>query len=309
MRAPDRSLRRRGSDLRRRPAASGRRTAADRVRPDVIGIVAAQEGLVTLPQLASVCGERTARRGLGAMVGLGELVRIVPGVWGHAATDAADGHPDVQAKADWLMLEPETPAWRRAARARDTGESVAVIGGGAAYRRWGFAGTVWPSEILLPAGHDPVTRTSDVDYRHATVKHSDIVWFGSFPYVSVETALAGRIAFDDDVDEVAADLADALHRLGPIDLDRLRQHMRTALEAESFPGNASAVFTELLRQAGRWRVRFVPPAGGGWVHNRAAVDALYARYRDDSDREALRALWRDVIDDTDGSRDDDDDDL
>lgn len=307
MTAANRSLRRRARDLRRRPVPSGLRTAADRVRRDVIGIVAAQEGLVTLPQLAPSVGERAARRGLGAMVALEELVPVVTGVWGHAATDAVDGSPDVQAMAAWVMLEPETPAWRRAARVRDTREPVAVIGGGAAYRRWGFAGTLWPSEILLAEGREPTTQVSDVSYRHATVEHDDIVWFGSFPYVSAERALVGRLTFDDDVDDVAADLADAMHRLGPIDTRRIHRHLRAASEAGLLLEDADAAFVALVRQAERWQVRSVPASGAGWVHNRAAVDALYARYRNESELRALRRAWDGVIDDARGLSDDDDD--
>ncbi|KTR41654.1 hypothetical protein NS263_04035 [Curtobacterium oceanosedimentum] len=175
---------------------------------------------------------------------------------------------------------------------------MAVIGGGAAYQRWGFGPTTWPADLHSSEGDAARFASLGVELRREEVEPDDVVWFGPFPYLGVEATLAGSFAWDGDLDSAAADLADALWRLHPVDGHRLRRHLAAAFRTDD--GRATAVeadgrWNELLRRTVRWHPQPVDGAGSAWRRSRTPSDAAIARYRAALDPERRAVLWTTVV--------------
>lgn len=276
----------------------------DRIRKRVIELAVSQGGLVTLPQIAPARAAREGRRAMATLSRMGEVERVGRDVWVHCVADRSAFDSALRAEAVWVLLDPARPAWARARRARAGGESVAVIGGGAAYQRWGFGPTTWPAELHTPDGNAVRFASLDVEVRREEVEPDDIVWFGPFPYLGVEATLAGSFAWDGDLDSVAADLADALWRLHPVDGGRLRRHLATLHRTDDERAatvEADNRWDELLRRTGRWHPQPVGGAGSAWRQNRPPSDAAIARYRAALDPERRAQLWTSVVQEFAGS--------
>lgn len=285
------------------PSIRARVTA---VRPMVLELAASQEGFVTAEQLLAVYGRNDARAVLVAMQQTGELDEALPGVWVHVVAHATGWDIDLAARAAWIALEPALPLWERARRDRSSPEQRAVIGGGAAYRRWGFGFTPWPALVHLSVGATTPPSGIDVQFTSSDLTAEEVSWFGPFPYVSVEAVLAGQFGYTADFDEVATDTADAIHRFGGLQLDVLLRHLQITATHNDWGGplSAEAVFAELLTRASRWHTQPDAAPGTHWVRNRAAAEAMNERIRRQSDFPARKALWAGIIDDFRGPRPD-----
>lgn len=80
-----------------------------------------------------------------------------------------------------------------------------------------------------------------------------ITWFGPFPYIGVEAVLAGQFGYTADFDEVALDLADALHRFGRVSMLSLLRGLEAVAASNEWDGplRAEAIFDGLLTRACR----------------------------------------------------------
>jgi hypothetical protein len=276
------------------------------VRPMVLELAASQEGFVTAEQILAVYGRNDARAVLPAMQRTGELEEVLPGVWVHVVAHATGWDVDLAARAAWIALEPALPLWERAHRDRSNSDQRAVIGGGAAYQRWGFGFTPWPALLHLPADATAPRTVAEVQFTLGALSAEEVSWFGPFPYVSVEAVLAGQFGYTADFDDVAADTADAIHRFGGLALETLLHHLQITAAHNDWDGplGAEAVFAGLLTRATRWHTQPDPTPSTHWVRNRAAVEATNQRIRHRNDFPTRKALWDGIIDDFRGPRPD-----
>jgi hypothetical protein len=230
--------------LRERGTLSGRRTedAATPIRATVVELAAAQEGFVTAAQMRQRHGYGSAARVLRAMTCSGELDETQPGVFIHAVANPSASSKDVIARAAWLALEPATSPWQRA-RLAGTSEHPAVIGGGAAYERWGFGPSVWPADVHLSVGQRPRPDVLDVQYVREENPTADVAWFGPFPYLSAEATLAGSFAYSGDLERTSH-----VHASG-----RSRQH-----EPRTAPSPRAHTPCQTASPEARWLGRHAP---------------------------------------------------
>ncbi|MBT1610643.1 hypothetical protein [Curtobacterium poinsettiae] len=222
----------------------------------MLEIAASQEGFLTVEQLEQLeqsWSRVDARTALRAMARAGELNEVVPGVWLHVVADPAAGNIDVAARAAWVALEPAVPLWERARRDRARPDCRAVIGGGAAYRRWGFGSSPWPAVVHLPAGTSLPPVPGEVGYVWDGRSAEDVSWFGPFPYIGVEAVLAGQFGYTVDFDEVALDLAEAHQRFGHLSMEALLRRLEVIAASNAWDGplSAEAIFAALLTRACR----------------------------------------------------------
>lgn len=301
-------IEKRGRRLRaqlRRPSIrrEGTSDPAGRVRSEVLQLAAAQEGFVTLAQVARTHSPRIARAGLSSMTDHGELTEVSGNVWLHSVVNPSASNMDVEARAAWLAFEPGATVRERRQRFED-GEPLPVIGGGAAYLRWGFGYTPWPTYILHPAETAPPGDDGDVPFTAGPVDLDRVAWIGAFPYIGIEATLAGQFGFTVDLDDVAADLADALWRVRQVDREQFRQELEAVAVANDWVGTVMAgdrIYDELLVRAANW----TPPStvwGRSWKNNRAAADAAILRYHQTHSPDSWRTLWAGVVDDFRGPR-------
>ncbi|WP_148061820.1 hypothetical protein [Curtobacterium sp. JUb34] len=261
---------------------------------------------MTAEQLLAVYGRTDAPAVLAAMQRTGELDEVLPGVWVHVVVHATGWDIDLAARAAWIALEPALPLWDRARRDRSNAEQRAVIGGGAAYQRWGFGFTPWPALVHLSDEATAPPSDADVQFTSNDLIAEEVSWFGPFPYVSVEAVLAGQFGYTVDFDEVALDTADAIHRFGSLQLDALLRHLQITATHNDWDGplSAEAVFAELLTRVSGWHTQPDPTPSTRWVRNRAAAEAMNERMRRRRDFPASKALWDGIIEGFRGPRPD-----
>jgi hypothetical protein len=222
------------------------------VRTDVTAICAAQGGLITHGQLARSHGADTARVGLAELAELSELDEVIPDVWVHQATGRLPlGDLELEAQARWLALAPSLLLRERTEHSTSD-DPVAVIGGGAAWVRWGFGPTVWRPEIAVPTAQLRIGTDEIVQVVTEEIDRLDVVWQNQYPYLSPEATLARAYGADPDLDNIATALTDAMWRLHPIRPELLAYHLNEVIERASPACDAKAIYRQLIALSGGW---------------------------------------------------------
>ncbi len=161
---------------------------------------------------------------------------------------------------------------------------------------------VWPDDLAadLHSSEGDTARFASlgVALRREEVEPDDVVWFGTVPLPWSRGDTRRSFAWDGDIDSAAADLADALWRLHPVDGQRLRRHLVAAFRTDDERATAveaNSRWNELLRRTVRWRPQPVDGAGSAWRRSRTPSDAAIASYRAALDPERRAMLWTTVV--------------
>lgn len=249
---------RRLAALRERSLASGQSSSAAerlrRVRDVVHDLAPQQEGHVTRGQVESRVGRRLAEAGLVEMVRTGELTELIPGVFRHAAYLPTYQLED--AVALWLSLDPHETAVDRRCRDRVSSTSIAVIGGGAAWKHWELDRSGGPAVLYLPASHPMVEPTENTTVQVRDVPIDDVRWTWNIPYLSVEATIVEFLANWGDIENTAELLVDAMWHYHPLDPAALRRNLHRLAAAGGADGrefwDPDELYDNLVAEAGGW---------------------------------------------------------
>lgn len=222
-------------------------------------------------------GLTAAQNGLRYMELRGELLPVCAGVWVHAAKGRLPGFDQrLEAQARWLALSPRLLLQERAERTGQD-EIGPVIGGGAAYRHWGFGTLPWQPAPYVPGAQDRVGTDDEVEVIVESIDPVDIRWDNQFPYLSPEATLARAYFETGDLDEVASALSEAKWRLYPLRPELLAIHIAAAAESEGWTAerwNARLIYEHLVERAGGWPTQPGDEYGGGWWPSAAQADRV-----------------------------------
>ncbi|WP_131922737.1 MULTISPECIES: hypothetical protein [unclassified Curtobacterium] len=264
------------------------------MRTDVVTICAAQGGFITQAQLARRHGRETARLGLGGLAARGEIDDVIPDVWVHVASGRMPlGDLTLEAQASWLALAPALLLRERSERTgRD--ENVPVIGGGAAWKHWGFGPTIWRPAITVPVEQSRVATDDVVDVVVEEIDRVDVAWVDQYPYLRPEATLARGYEASMDLDETAAALATAMWRLQPLRPELPAYHLGEVAERNGWVEhnwNAETIYRQLVSRAGGWPTQPGSPYWTAWWSNAAHIRRVRRRHPSWLASEALIDWW------------------